>query len=213
VHDDPHRPIALPLSGPPRPPEVREQRLERLTALVRELIAAIGENPGREGLIQTPARAARAWFDITNGYEVDLDQIVNGAIFDAADSEMVLLRDIEVLSLCEHHLLPFFGRCHVAYLPRHKVLGLSKVARIVEACSRRLQIQERLTTEIATAIDRLIEPSGVGVIVEARHMCMIMRGVEKPQSIAVTSSLLGRFKENPATRAEFLSLVSHDARP
>jgi len=184
------------------------ERTDAIRSLTRNLLVEIGEDPNRPGLERTPDRVARAWLDLTRGYEQDIKEVVNGALFDALGSEMVLVRDIAVMSLCEHHLLPFYGRCHIAYLPKGKVLGLSKFARIVDVFARRLQIQERLTMQIADAVNEVLAPHGVGVIVEARHMCMMMRGVEKAQSLAVTSSLLGAFKDDPATRSELLSLVS-----
>jgi GTP cyclohydrolase I len=181
----------------------------RIAELTRELLSRIGEDPTREGLARTPERVGRAWVEITRGYRQDVSTIVNGALFQAPGSEMVIVRDIELVSLCEHHLLPFYGRCHVAYLPNKSVVGLSKVARIVDVFARRLQVQERLTTEIAAAVDDVVDPWGVGVVIEARHMCMMMRGVEKVHSLTTTSSLLGKFKEDSATRAEFMSLISN----
>jgi GTP cyclohydrolase I len=196
-------------SRPARPRSADgDPRLARLEQLTRELLIEIGEDPGRAGLARTPNRVARAWFDLTRGYREDVPAIVNGALFDAMGSEMVIVRDIEIMSLCEHHLLPFYGRCHVAYLPDRHVVGLSKICRIVDMFSRRLQVQERITTEVAEAVDRVLKPHGVGVVVEAKHMCMMMRGVEKAHSEAVTSALTGKFKEDPATRAEFLNLIA-----
>lgn len=184
----------------------REARIARLT---RELIEALGEDPLREGLLRTPERVARVWTDLTKGYRQDLRKIVNGALFEAKGSEMVIVRDIEVMSLCEHHLLPWYGRAHVAYLPRKRIIGLSKIARVADVFARRLQVQERFTTEVAAAIDEVLDPWGVGVVVEARHMCMMMRGVEKAHSLTTTSSLIGKFAEDARTRAEFLSLISN----
>ncbi len=171
------------------------------------LIESVGEDPTREGLRGTPARAARAFEYFTQGYEQDPADVVGEAIFTSEMDEMVIVRDIELYSLCEHHLLPFLGRCHIGYLPKGKVIGLSKVARVVDVFARRLQIQENLTAEIAQSLSDLIEPAGVGVVIEARHMCMMMRGVQKQNSEMVTSCLLGSFRDNPQTRSEFLSLV------
>ncbi len=171
------------------------------------IIAAVGEDLERPGLKDTPARAAKAFRYLCKGYEENLDTIVNNAIFPSDNDEMVIVKDIELYSLCEHHLLPFIGRAHVAYLPSGKVLGLSKVARIVDMYARRLQIQENLTKEIADAIMQVTDAKGVGVIIEAKHMCMMMRGVEKQNSVMKTSIMLGRFRDNPQTRNEFLSLI------
>lgn len=173
----------------------------------RQLIEQIGEDPSREGLKDTPKRAAKAYAYLTQGYQQNLSDIVNGALFESKISEVVIVRDIELYSLCEHHLLPFIGKCHVGYLPNGKVLGLSKVARIVDHFARRLQIQENLTQEIAEAILELTQAKGVGVVIEAKHLCMMMRGVEKQSSVMATSVMLGAFRENPATRSEFLSLL------
>ena len=172
------------------------------------IIAAVGEDLERPGLKDTPARAAKAFRYLCKGYEEDLDTIVNGAIFPSDNDEMVIVKDIELYSLCEHHLLPFIGKVHVAYLPSGKVLGLSKIARIVDMFARRLQIQENLTKQIADAVQQVTDARGVAVIIEARHMCMMMRGVEKQNSVMKTSIMLGRFRENPQTRNEFLSLTS-----
>src|SRR2546421_3032619 len=174
----------------------------------RNLLEAIGEDPQREGLLRTPSRAARAFEFLTNGYRQDLDEIVNNAIFSSEASEIVLVKDIELYSLCEHHLIPFIGKAHVAYIPHGKVIGLSKVARIVDMFARRLQIQENLTMQIADALMRSLHPRGVGVVVEAKHLCMMMRGVEKQNSEMTTSCLLGSFKEDARTRSEFLSLLN-----
>jgi len=173
----------------------------------KTIIEKIGENPQREGLLDTPARAAKAMKFMTRGYDQTLEQVVHGALFDSDTSEMVIVQDIELYSLCEHHLLPFIGKCHVAYMPTGKVLGLSKVARIVEMYARRLQIQENLTKEIAEAIHEVTEAAGVSVIIEAKHMCMMMRGVEKQNSVMKTSVMLGQFRTNQSTRMEFLSLL------
>jgi GTP cyclohydrolase I len=184
-----------------------ESDLDKIANVYRELLLGIGEDVGREGLVRTPDRAARALEFLTQGYRQDLDQIINGAVFESRASEIILVKDIELYSLCEHHLLPFIGRAHVAYLPNGKVIGLSKVARIVDVFARRLQIQENLTTQIAESLMRCLEPSGVAVVVEAKHLCMMMRGVEKQNSVMKTSCLLGTFKEDARTRSEFLSLL------
>ncbi|MGO8791204.1 MAG: GTP cyclohydrolase I FolE [Terriglobia bacterium] len=178
---------------------------------VRNLIAEIGEDPDREGILKTPSRVAKSLRFLTSGYHQDIDKVLNGALYSVAYDEMVIVKDIEMFSMCEHHLLPFFGRCHVAYVPNGKVIGLSKIPRIVDVFARRLQVQERLTVQIAETIMDKIKPQGVGVIVEARHLCMIMRGVEKQNSIAVTSHMLGVFRECEGTRSEFLRLVKERA--
>ena len=174
----------------------------------RTLIEQIGEDAGREGLAHTPARAARAMGYLTQGYRSSPAEAVGGAIYDSCSDEMVVVKNIELYSLCEHHVLPFFGKCHVAYLPRGRVIGLSKVARIVDVFARRLQIQENLTMQIADSLMDLLDPLGVGVVIEARHLCMMMRGVEKQNSEMVTSRMLGSFRENGQTRSEFLSLIA-----
>ena len=174
----------------------------------RSILEMIGEDPSRGGLLDTPARAAKAMSFLTRGYGETLEQVVNNALFDSETSEMILVQDIELYSMCEHHILPFIGKCHVAYVPTGKVLGLSKVARIVDMYARRLQIQENLTKQIAEAIQEVTEASGVGVIIEAQHMCMMMRGVEKQNSKMKTSVMLGSFRDNQITRMEFLSLIS-----
>ena len=174
----------------------------------RSILEQIGEDPTREGLLDTPSRAAKAMGFLTRGYKQTLHQVVNNALFDSESSEMIVVKDIELYSMCEHHMLPFIGKCHVAYVPTGKVLGLSKVARIVDMYARRLQIQENLTKEIADAIEGVIGASGVGVIIEAKHMCMMMRGVEKQNSLMKTSVMLGTLRDQPATRVEFLSLIS-----
>ena len=184
-----------------------EKDLGRLANAYRELLDAIGEDVDRQGLRRTPDRAARALEFLTQGYRQDLDIIINDAVFESDASEIVLVKDIELYSLCEHHLLPFIGRAHVAYIPNGKVIGLSKVARIVDVFARRLQIQENLTTRIAESLMSCLEPSGVAVVVEAKHLCMMMRGVEKQNSVMKTSCLLGVFKEDARTRSEFLSLL------
>jgi GTP cyclohydrolase I len=177
--------------------------------IVRSLLGELGEDPDRDGLRATPDRVARSLAFLTHGYSIDPRSVVGDAVFEAEYDEMVVVRDIELYSLCEHHLLPFFGRCHIAYLSSGKIVGLSKLARLVEVYSRRLQVQERLTTEIATAINETLEPRGVGVVIEARHLCMMMRGVEKQNSLAVTSCMLGRFRSDARTRGEFLSLIGN----
>jgi GTP cyclohydrolase IA len=182
-------------------------RQETIADLVRRVIKLVGEDPGREGLRKTPERFEKAFKFLTSGYHQNAESILNGATFSVCYDEMVVVKDIEFFSLCEHHLLPFFGKCHVAYLPNKRVIGLSKVARLVNMFARRLQIQERLTSQVAKAIEEKISPEGVGVIVEARHLCMQMRGVEKQHGQAVTSAMLGSFRHNKQTRDEFLSLV------
>lgn len=173
-----------------------------------KIIQQVGENPDREGLLDTPKRAAKAMQYLTQGYQQTLDEVTNNAVFASESEEMVVVRDIELYSMCEHHLLPFIGKCHIAYLPSGKVLGLSKFARIVDMYSRRFQIQENLTREIALAVEQVTGAQGVAVVVEAKHMCMMMRGVEKQNSSMQTSSLLGAFRENSKTRAEFYSLIN-----
>jgi len=189
-------------------PAAEAEKEARLAGLVRQMLAELGEDPGRDGLQRTPQRVAQAFAELTKGYQMNARELLNDALFDVTYDEMVIVKDIEMFSLCEHHLLPFFGKVHVAYIPKRKVVGLSKVARLVEMFARRLQVQERLTSQIAQTIQEAIDPIGVGVVVEARHLCMMMRGVEKQHSSAVTSSMLGAFRENMQTREEFLSLVS-----
>lgn len=180
---------------------------ERVEFLVKELLQELGEDVNREGLVNTPKRVAKAMEFLTSGYSKTPKEVINGAVFEAGQDNMVIVRDIEVYSLCEHHMMPFFGRCHIGYISRGKVLGVSKLARIVDCYARRLQIQERLTCEIAQAIKTSIDAEGVGVVMECRHLCMMMRGVEKQNSIMTTSSVLGSFRSNASTRAEFMSLV------
>ena len=175
--------------------------------LVREMIVRLGEDPAREGLARTPDRVHRAFEFLTKGYREDPEALLKKALFTVTYDEMVIVKDIEMFSLCEHHLLPFFGKVHVAYVPNGRVIGLSKIPRLIEIFSRRLQIQERMTTQIAETIQRAIDPQGVGVVIEARHLCMMMRGVEKQRSAAVTSSMLGCFRDEQETRTEFLSLI------
>src|SRR6201999_491172 len=179
----------------------------RITDAYRELLQGIGEDTDREGLRRTPDRAARALEFLTQGYRQNLDEIINGAVFESRASEIILVKDIELYSLCEHHLLPFIGKAHVAYIPSGKVLGLSKVARIVDMYARPLQIQENLSRQIADAVQQVTGALGVAVVIEAKHMCMMMRGVEKQNSSMITSVMLGEFRENAATRSEFLSLI------
>ena len=174
---------------------------------LRAVLGALGEDPQREGLLRTPERSAKALQFLTSGYSIDINELVNGALFNVKYDEMVIVKDIEFFSLCEHHLLPFFGKVHVAYLPNEKVIGLSKIPRIVDAYARRFQIQERMTQQIAESIQELVSPFGVGVICEARHFCMMMRGVEKQHSGTVTSAMLGAFRTNKETRDELLALV------
>jgi GTP cyclohydrolase IA len=180
---------------------------QRVAALVKELLQEIGEDPNREGLLRTPERVANAYEFLMSGNGIDPKTIVNDAVFKAEANNMVVLKNIEVYSLCEHHMLPFFGQCHIGYIPRNKVLGVSKLARIVDCLARRLQIQERLTAQIASEIMAAINAEGVGVVMECRHLCMIMRGVEKQESVMTTSSVLGSFHNNASTRDEFLSLI------
>lgn len=188
-------------------PRCGDAKLASMERSFRDLLEAIGEDPQRQGLLKTPCRAARSLEFLTNGYRQDLDDIVNDAIFDSDASEIVLVKDIELYSMCEHHLLPFIGKSHVAYIPNGKVIGLSKVARIVDVFARRLQIQENLTVQIADALMKTLRPSGVAVVIEAKHLCMMMRGVEKQNSVMTTSCLLGSFKEDARTRSEFLALL------
>jgi len=175
--------------------------------LYHDLLKKIGEDPTREGLIDTPDRAAKAMHFLTQGYQQNLEEVINDAIFTVEDNHMVIVRDIELYSLCEHHILPFFGKCHIGYIPEGKVLGVSKLARIVDLFARRLQIQERLTNQVANSIMETIAPEGVGVVIEAQHLCMMMRGVEKQNSKMVTSAMLGSFRNEPSTRNEFLQLI------
>jgi GTP cyclohydrolase I len=180
---------------------------DRLESLARNLLVELGEDPDRDGLERTPRRVAESLRFLTRGYQEDVDQVLNGALYEVTHDEMIIVRDIEVFSLCEHHLLPFIGKCHVAYIPSRKVIGLSKIARLVDVFARRLQVQERLTTQVAQVLMEKINPLGVGVVMEAQHLCMIMRGVQQQNSVAVTSAMLGVFRDKKQTRDEFLSLV------
>jgi GTP cyclohydrolase I len=185
---------------------------DRLTELFREILVEIGEDPDREGLLRTPARAAQAFRDFTRGYRQNTEVVLNSAVFSEEYDDMVIVRDIEMYSLCEHHLVPFFGRVNVGYIPQGRILGLSKIARLVEVFARRLQVQERLTHEIAHAIQDAIQPRGVAVVIEARHLCMMSRGVEKQNSQMVTSCVLGAFRQDRGTRQEFMDLLSGGRR-
>jgi GTP cyclohydrolase IA len=185
-----------------------EPDTQKIEALVRELLVELGEDPDREGLVRTPLRVAQALSFLTHGYRAELQEVINDALFTQATSSMVIVKDIELYSLCEHHMLPFFGRCHIGYIPDGRVFGVSKLARLVDVYARRLQLQERLTEQISQVVMDSIDARGVGVMIEARHLCMMMRGVEKQNSTMVTSSVLGVFREHLATREEFLSLVA-----
>jgi GTP cyclohydrolase IA len=197
----------------PKKREVNSRREEATIApLMEALLRELGEDPGREGLSQTPVRADKALRFLTSGYQMDLNDIVNGALFKVKYDEMVIVKDIEFFSMCEHHMLPFFGKMHVAYIPRQKVIGLSKIPRIVDMFARRLQVQERLTQEIAETLEKVVEPQGVAVVAEAQHFCMMMRGVEKQHSGTVTSAMLGVFRERKETRDEFLSLIARSSK-
>ena len=180
--------------------------------IVRQILLKFGEDPERDGLRRTPHRVAEAWKFLTRGYAQDTDALVRSALFEVEANHMIIVKDIEIFSLCEHHMLPFFGRCHVGYIPKGRVLGISKVARLVDAFAHRLQLQERLTNQVARTIMDNVGPEGVGVVIEARHLCMMMRGVEKQSSSMVTSAMLGSFHESIATRNEFLNLIGHEPR-
>ena len=188
---------------------MRPKSEQTIAPMIKEILSILGEDPGRQGLLRTPDRVDQALKFLTSGYRTDVHKIINGALYEVKYDEMVVVKDIEFFSMCEHHLLPFFGKIHVAYLPKNRVIGLSKIPRIVDVFARRLQIQERLTQEIAQTIQDTIDPVGVGVICEARHFCMMMRGVEKQHSGAMTSAMLGAFRKNKKTRDEFLALVNH----
>ncbi len=185
----------------------RPDDIDGLSSLVSRILVDLGEDPDRNGLLKTPERVAKALQFMTQGYKQDIDQLLNGAMFPIEYDEMVIVKDIDFFSLCEHHLLPFFGKCHVGYLPNKKVVGLSKIPRVVDAFSRRLQVQERLTTQIAETLKKKLNAHGVAVVMEARHLCMMMRGVEKQNTIAVSSSMLGAFRTQEQTREEFLKLI------
>lgn len=185
---------------------------DKMVDLVRALLGEIGEDPEREGLLETPQRVSEALKYFTRGYEINVDDVIANAIFKEHQEEMVVLKDVDFYSLCEHHLVPFFGKCHIAYLPKERIIGLSKLARVVDVFARRLQVQERMTREIAKAIERHLKPHGVAVVIDAQHLCMMMRGVEKQNSVATTSAMLGAFKDNTATRMEFLSLLGAQRR-
>ena len=184
------------------------ERNEKLEKLTYQLLQEIGEDPEREGLKRTPSRVSKAWQYFSRGYNQDLEKIVNNAIFNESSKDMVVIRDVEFFSLCEHHLLPFFGKAHVGYIPDGQIIGLSKIPRIIDMFSRRLQVQERLTNQIAEAIHHVLNPIGVAIVMEGRHMCMQMRGVEKQNSLATTSTMLGKFRESVRTRNEFMSLIN-----
>lgn len=218
-----HDPAAMPSDVPVRPPReicapesatasARAPRDAEIGHLVTQLLRFLGEDPKREGLARTPERVARSLRYLTSGYEQDLEEVINGAVYAEPYDEMVLVKDIELYSLCEHHLLPFFGKAHVAYIPNGRVIGLSKLPRIVDVFARRLQVQERLTVQIAQALDDVLAPQGVAVVIEAAHLCMMMRGIQKQNSQTVTSSMRGVFLSDARTRAEFLELVGRSIR-
>ncbi|MGB2957446.1 MAG: GTP cyclohydrolase I FolE [Bacteroidota bacterium] len=185
-------------------------KTKKMEELVEQMLEQIGEDPRREGLLQTPRRVARSYQFLTQGYSQDVREVLNGAVFKEKYNEMVIVKEIDFFSMCEHHMLPFYGRAHVAYIPSGKILGLSKIPRIVEVFSRRLQVQERMTQQIADTLYEALNPDGVGVVIEARHMCMMMRGVEKQNSLATTSAMLGSFRDDVKTRQEFLTLINSD---
>lgn len=185
----------------------KQESDREMETLIRKLLERLGEDPDREGLRDTPARVSRAFEYFTRGYRKEVGDVIAGAVFEDSIEEMIVVKDIDFYSLCEHHLVPFFGKCHIAYLPKRRIVGLSKLARIVEVYARRLQVQERMTRQIADAIEEHLDPQGVAVVVDAQHLCMMMRGVEKQNSIARTSAMLGAFRDNPASRMEFFSLL------
>ena len=187
--------------------EANEINIEKVSSLIKELLIELGEDPEREGLLRTPLRVAKAYEFLTHGYRTDINEVINGAVFEEDHNEMVVVRDIDMYSMCEHHMIPFYGKVHVAYIPNGKVIGLSKIPRIVEVYARRLQIQERLTKQIADTLMDVLQPEGVGVVIEAYHMCMMMRGVQKQNSFTVTSAMRGVFMEDIKTRNEFLGLI------
>jgi len=184
----------------------------RLETITRETLRLIGEDPAREGLRRTPERVARAWRELTSGYDVDLSKLINGALFKAPDSDMVIVSDVQFYSLCEHHLLPFFGKVHVAYVPNGAIIGLSKIPRLIAACARRLQVQEHLSSQIANALESVLKPQGIGVVIEARHLCMEMRGARSIESPTKTSAMRGIFRTDARTRKEFLDLINRPSR-
>jgi len=181
--------------------------MSKIEGLIEQLLHEIGEEPGRQGLLRTPGRVARSFEFLTQGYQLDPQKILNDAVFEESYNEMLIVKDIDFYSLCEHLLLPFFGRAHVAYIPNGRIVGLSKIARLVEMYSRRLQVQERLTNEVAAVIEKVLQPRGVGVIIEAQHLCMMMRGVQKQNSYAISSAMIGEFESDPKTRGEFMQLI------
>jgi len=183
---------------------------KRLQTLVKEFLTELGEDPRREGLANTPGRVARMYAFLTKGYHEDVKEVLNGAVFAEKYNEMVIVKDIDFFSLCEHHLVPFYGKCHIAYIPNGKIVGLSKLPRVVDVFARRLQVQERLTQQIAETLFKYLKPLGVGVVMEARHLCMMMRGVEKQNSVATTSAMLGVFRHDSKTRSEFLTLIDRE---
>ncbi|MFP4354248.1 MAG: GTP cyclohydrolase I FolE [Phycisphaerae bacterium] len=207
VASDTNNPVAIPIRRSGR----KNVDHQKISDLVRQVLIELGEDPDREGLQKTPLRVAKAMDFLTSGYRTDVETIINGAVFEAEANNMIIVRDIEVYSLCEHHMLPFFGRCHIGYIADQKVLGVSKLARIVDYYSRRLQIQERLTSQIARQIQQAAGARGVGVVCQCRHMCMMMRGVEKQNSLMTTSSVLGSFHDDEATRLEFLNLLKNES--
>ena len=182
----------------------------RVANLIKDLLSELGEDPDREGLLKTPERVAKSLEFLTSGYRADVREIINDAVFESHSNNMIIVRDIEIYSMCEHHMLPFFGKCHIGYIATGKVLGISKLARIIDCFARRLQIQERLTAQVAREIRDAVEAEGVGVVIEAKHLCMMMRGVEKQNSVMTTSSVLGSFHSDDATRLEFLNLIGRD---